>query len=55
MLSSKNRVQLSQESCSETKGTAALVSQRNQTCKPEDELTHSIRPGEYLKSVSIKQ
>lgn len=26
MLSSKNRVQLSQESCSETKGTVALVS-----------------------------
>lgn len=60
MLSSKNRVQLSQEGCSETKGTEALGSQRNhiwgqQHCKPEDELTHSIRLWENLKSVGIKQ
>lgn len=60
MLSSKNRVQLSQEGCSETKGTVALVTQRNQIwgqqhCKPEDELTQSIRLWECLKSMSIKQ
>lgn len=60
MLSNKNRVQLSQKGCSETKGTVALVSQRNQIwgqhhCKPEDELTHSIRLWEYLKSMCIKQ
>lgn len=60
VLSSKNRVQLSQEGCRETKGTVALDSQRNQIwgqqhCKPEDELTHSIRLWENLKSMSVKQ
>lgn len=58
MLSSKNRVQLSQEGCSETKGTVASASQRNliwgqHHCKPGDELAHSVRLWEYLKSMSI--